>query len=205
MNDNVMAGIISGLIVTLFVVVFRNFWRGSIIPWFEDRVYKDLKIEGTWFSLYPTVIGERPETITLKRHGHAVTGFIVCNSGADEGKIYYISGSFRNTILTLFYESADRRNLDRGTITLKSVKNGSRFVGKIASYEDYSDSITSKEIIWFRSKKDKEKTLKEIRNKDAMVQKIQENSEELNKELKELLEDFKSKNNSESTSVEQDI
>ena len=45
MTDNIIIGLVSGLAVTLFALVFRNFWNAIIVPWFEERVYKDVKIE----------------------------------------------------------------------------------------------------------------------------------------------------------------
>ena len=46
MTENIITGLVSGLVVILFVLVFRSFWNAVIVPWFEDRVYKDVKIEG---------------------------------------------------------------------------------------------------------------------------------------------------------------
>jgi hypothetical protein len=160
MKDNLIAGFVSGLVVTLFVVVFRSFWRSVIVPWFEDRVYKDVKIEGTWYTVNPTIVGERPETVTLKRHGHSVSGSLICNSGEDEGRIYNLHGTFRNMILTLFYESVDQECLDRGTIALRCIHNGGRFAGKMANYRDDTDMIEAKEIIWFRSKEEQGSKIK---------------------------------------------
>ncbi len=82
MSENLVAGLVSGLIVTLLVVLFRSLWRDTIVPWTEDRVYKDIRIEGTWYSLYPAFLSgahasERQEVISLDRHGHAVSGSIV--------------------------------------------------------------------------------------------------------------------------------
>jgi len=160
MLGNFIAGLTSGLFVTLCVVVFRALWISRIVPWFKERVYKDAKIEGEWFSLYPTFGNERQEYVTLKRHGHAVTGTMTCiKGGSDEGQQYDVEGSFRNMILPLTYEAHDRERTDRGTITLRLTRNAKRFDGKIALYKDIDDSIASTDVTWFRSKKDLEEHL----------------------------------------------
>jgi hypothetical protein len=144
---NFIVGITSGLVVTLSVVVFRALWISKIVPWFEERVYKDAKIEGEWFSLYPTWSDLRQEMIFLIRHGHEVTGTIMCTKGQDEGEKYDIQGSFRNMILPLIYEVNDRTKTDRGTITLKAVENATRLEGVIGLYSNRTDSIRSSNVV----------------------------------------------------------
>jgi hypothetical protein len=167
MLGNLIAGIVSGLFVTLSVFVFRILWKSKIEPWFEERVYKDAKIEGQWLSVYPAMgsdAGKRQEIIVLTRRGHAVTGTMTCikNGGRDDGQQYDLYGSFRNMILPLTYETHDRQKTDRGTIALKLTYNAGRFEGSVALYVDATDSIQSTDVVWFRSKKDVETYLHDL-------------------------------------------
>ena len=148
--DNFSVGIISGLVTTLFVVVFRSFWLKVLVPWFEDRVYKDARIEGTWYALYPRTVGNRQELVTLERHGHTVTGRMICTNDSDKGEAYALSGSFRNMILPLVYESIDKQKSDRGTITLKLVRNATQFTGIVAAYNTDRDTINGIHVDWYR-------------------------------------------------------
>lgn len=154
MEDSIVAGLISGLVVTLFVIVFRSIWHRIIVPWFEDRVYKDIRIEGTWFSLYSDNASNRQETISLQRHGHEISGTIICNNGPDEGEKYRVTGSFRNLILALLYEVDDPVKVDRGTMTLRCIRNGQRLGGKVAFYSNQGDIINDCDVTWYRSKED---------------------------------------------------
>ena len=45
MLGNLIAGVVSGLFVTVSVFVFRIIWTSKMVPWFEERVYKDAKKE----------------------------------------------------------------------------------------------------------------------------------------------------------------
>jgi hypothetical protein len=162
MESNIISGLVSGLIVTLFVVSFRAFWVSVIIPWFENRVYKDIKIEGKWFVIYPSTVNMRQEIVVLKRHGHTVTGEMTCIKGGDEGEQYNLFGSFRNMLLPMTYESNDKAKSDRGTVTLKCTNNGEKFRGKIAAYSTENDDIHAVNVLWFRSKKEMQLTIDNI-------------------------------------------
>lgn len=175
MKENMIAGLFSGLLVTLLVVVFRSFWENILVPWFEDRVYKDIRIEGTWFSLYPEANDpKRQEIITLSRQGHTVTGTMTCTNGKDEGESYCLSGSFRNLILPLIYETADRSKTDRGSITLMAIHNGQRLHGKIAAYINERNAITDADVIWFRSKTDLANALVMLEKQKEQIKVIRE-------------------------------
>lgn len=104
MQENIVAGLVSGLVVTLFVVTFKRFWDVVIVPWFEERVYKDVKIEGKWYGLYPTTKDLSQDIIVLKRRGHFIEGKLTCTLGHDEGREFSLQGSFRNMILPLTYK-----------------------------------------------------------------------------------------------------
>lgn len=191
MIDNLIAGLVSGIIVVLLVLVFRTFWYRVIVPWFEERVYKDAKIEGQWFSLYPTTTDHRQEVITLNRHGHTVSGTMVCTSGDDAGEQYQISGSFRNLILPLVYESESTSKTDRGTITLKLVGNAQQFRGKVAAYYTPRDSVGSTDVIWFRSKAELDELVLRIEARSKQVQEIRQSEQEADAAKRQLTEGLK--------------
>ncbi len=186
MNENIIAGLVSGLVVTVFVVMFREIWISIIVPWFEERVYKDVKIEGKWFGLYPTSTDLRRDVIILKRHGHTITGTLTCTKGKDEGDEYSLSGSFRNLILPLIYESTEREKTDRGTITLRAINNGERLTGKIAYYHTDKDSISSGNIIWFRKKEQLEEVASRIAQHKKELEELKEKRSRIEEEERKI-------------------
>jgi FtsZ-binding cell division protein ZapB len=174
LGDNIIAGLISGITITFLILVVRKFWDAVVVPWFEERVYKDVKIEGKWFALYPYEISLRQELIVLKRHGHSITGTMICTNGPDEGSEYSLCGSFRNMLLPLIYESTNEAMTDRGTITLICVQNGEKLNGKLALYNNRKDAITSGNVIWFRSKEEVSKAIEEIKLREKEIEKLRE-------------------------------
>lgn len=184
MKENLVAGLISGLIVTLFVFSFRHFWNSIIVPWFEERVYKDAQIEGKWFGFYPETDDYRQDIITLKRHGHAIQGQMICKNGGDEGIEYSVYGSFRNMLLPLVYESTDKTATDRGSITLRWINNGEVLSGKIALYNTNTDTIVAGPIVWFRKKEQLDSAVQIAKSRKEDRLRISKEKERLEKEEK---------------------
>ena len=147
--DELVIGIVSGLVTSLMIFVFHSAYRSMIKPWIDDRVYKDAKIEGRWCITYPEM-PEVEEQATLKRTAHKVVGQINCSKGPDAGKIYNIEGSFRNLLLTLTYTSADATALDRGAFVLQLNGNGALFLGRSAYYYNGDHSIVDAVCKWDR-------------------------------------------------------
>ncbi|EGR0671656.1 hypothetical protein JKP11_21720 [Vibrio vulnificus] len=158
MVENLVSGLVSGLIVVLITLVISRVWTLIVVPWFEERVYKDVKIEGKWFSYYTGGMLGRQEVITLKRHGHQITGTMVCtNIGQpDHGEQYNIHGTFKNLILPLVYENDNQSKTDRGTITLKSTFSAKKLVGQISYYSCREDIINTSIVTWYRTQEDME-------------------------------------------------
>jgi len=144
--DALGSGIIAGLLTTLIVVVFHCLWIRAIQPWYEERIYKDARIEGCWKITYPNIEGE--EIAKIERQGHRITGNVTVISGPDQGKMYVFSGTFKNLILTGEYSSANRAALDRGTFSVMLSNNGNSFSGFSSFYHDSKNGMGSEECKW---------------------------------------------------------
>lgn len=190
MLEYVVVGLVSGLVVSFIVLVVGKFWKSVIEPIFEERVYKGLHIEGKWYSLYVEATDFRQETIKLKRRGHNITGYMVCKTGADEGEEYAITGSFRNLLLPLTYETTDQKKSDRGTVTLMSTHNGERLVGKVTLYETNLDTVVTAQVIWFRNKDDLNNIVEYIKRHREQLKDIRRKEEAIKKEFNDFFLDF---------------
>jgi hypothetical protein len=183
MVDNLAAGLFSGVVVSIFVLVFSKFWKAILVPWFEDIVYKDARIEGRWYSLYLNTKELRSESISLNRSGHKVSGTMTCINGDDCGESYEFFGSFRNMILPLCYETKNKSKTDRGTIALKCVSNGQKFVGNAACYLDRKDRIDTIDVMWFRDVVELQSYTEKIKQQRAMILELEKKKEKISKEI----------------------
>lgn len=139
------AGIVSGVLVTIIVVVFNQIWLKIIQPWYEDRVFKDARIEGQWKAKVTFDTEETEELWEIRRQGHSISGTITAVKGADQGRTYDVEGTFSNLILTVSYRSTDPGSVERGTVTMILQNNGQTFKGSSAFYFDPDHAIRSSE------------------------------------------------------------
>lgn len=192
-SESIVSGLVAGLVVAFIVVLTRKIWDAVIVPWFEERIYKDIKIEGKWYGLYPefNANGYRQDVVVLKRHGHTITGTMICTKGgegaeSDEGEEYNLSGSFRNMLLPLVYESSDLEKSDRGSLNMMCIYNGERFSGKICMYNTTQHSISSTSLLWFRKKEHLEETIQHLNAQEERRRQLQEQREQIEKEEQEM-------------------
>lgn len=143
-------GTIAGLVATFFAVVISRLWKSLIEPWYEERVYKDARIEGPWRAK-ATINGiEREVMWDITQIGHRIRATAVPVSGPNKGKVFRNEGSFRNLILTLSYTRESRETLDRGCLAAKLVQNGTKLLGYIIHYNPRSESLEPVEYVMER-------------------------------------------------------
>jgi hypothetical protein len=170
--EQLATGLISGLVVTFIAILGRSVWAKVVVPWFEERVYKDAHIEGKWFSLYPESPRIRQEVINLERHGHQISGTMICINGGDKGEKYNLSGSFRNLILPLTYESTEKGKTDRGSLTLMCLANGEVLKGQIANYDTNHNTVQSAGVIWYRSQASLNQHISKLQSRANTITKL---------------------------------
>jgi hypothetical protein len=175
LSSNLIVGITSGLVTALLVVAIRRLWMVVIVPWFEEIVYRDAKIEGTWYGSDADKPDVLQYVVSITRTGHAVTGTMMATSGRDKGLAWKFDGIFRNLILTASYGSVDRTRLDRGSMTLMLVRDGQLLKGKLAYYANQSHAIEESDIIFGKNAlefKDKE-TIRAVHHSPEKLHKLQ--------------------------------
>lgn len=147
--SSVLAGVVSGVFVSIAALLFRVYWLKVLQPWYEDRVYQDTKIEGPWTTTINFPDGTtNTHRINLERVGHSISGSVICTSGYSEGQTYGFSGTFKNLLLTADYQVTNSRNLERGTFTLMLIEGGSRLRGYITYYDSLVHSIMAAQCEW---------------------------------------------------------
>ena len=88
--------------------------------------------------------------ITLKRRGHNISGSMLCTKGSNEGRHYMLEGTFKNLILTAAYESTDKSEIERGTITLMLKNNGRCLNGYLVALSDEDHDLSSARTNWIK-------------------------------------------------------
>lgn len=145
----VLVGVISGLLSALLVLVGAKYWKAIMIPWYEDRVYKDVMIDGKWEATGKEHDETFSETLKVQQRAHHVSGEITYKND-NELIEYQFDGEFRNLILTPRYWVKGESNLDRGTFTLMLKNNGQTLKGYYAWYLPEDNDVVSGSYEWNR-------------------------------------------------------
>ncbi len=163
-SQNIILGIVAGLTTTIISLIISDFWKKRFIPWLEERIYKDAKIEGRWFGFIRYHDGDEEKFyFDIERRSHKIS---VVMTSKDDGKIYLCNGDFRNMILTLTYESKDQREIDRGGFTFLLVDNGQQLDGSVAYYYNPNHKVNTGKSILTRQD-NFEKIAEQMRSADS--------------------------------------
>ncbi len=143
------SGVLSGLVTTLLVFVVIRYWKGVLIPWYENRIYKDIKIAGEWETTGEEKDEVFHETAKIQQHAHRVWGDIIYKKD-DELITYEFEGEFKNLIFTARYSVKGQNDLDRGTFTLMIRNNGNVLKGHYAWYLAELHDVISGQYEWIK-------------------------------------------------------
>ena len=134
-----MIGVIAGLVATALTIGFKTYWDRVIVPWYVERLYKDVDVGGTWFGVFMYHNQEMEEFFCeVRRKGHRIYGEMISKH---DGKTYDFKGEFRNMILTISYESRIRQEVDRGCFTFLLMNNGQEMEGLATYYYDPAHTV----------------------------------------------------------------
>jgi hypothetical protein len=145
----ILQGVLSALIATSLIFIAAKYWNTVIVPWYEDRVYKDIRIDNEWKTSGEEKGDTFSEMAKVKQRAHRVWGEIIYKTDADIVE-YEFEGEFKNLILTARYWVKGQNNLDRGTFTLMLKNNGKIMSGFYAWYADVENDVLSGKYEWIK-------------------------------------------------------
>lgn len=146
--------IVSAVIASIVILIVVTMWKKAIVPWFEERLYRDLNRAGTW-DVSGTEGGKRfAEVAKVKQRGHRVWGVLTYRGQSISGEPqiieYLFEGEFRNLILTARQWEKRRHSLERGSFTLMVKRNADFMRGYYAWYLDIQSDVVGGEYEWVR-------------------------------------------------------
>lgn len=145
--SDLFIGVISGLVATFFAVVFASFWKTIIQPWYEERVYKGVRIEGRWIGKAVIDGTVRETNWNISQVAHSIQMKAMTLEGPGKGRSYIGKGEIENRILTVTYRRESKKALERGCLVLKIARNGSQMKGFLALENAYTGQIIAPEYL----------------------------------------------------------
>jgi hypothetical protein len=157
-----LIGIVSGLTTSLilfFCIVIRN---KVINPWWENRLYKGIVLEGTWIGRRVAhhkikddekfIHDELNIQLELEQTGYSLRGIFSAESitadknGKDRYKnIYKIKGHVHDNYMVIEYHPLSRKRVGFGTFLMEVKNGGNNMVGNITFLEEGDMEIVTLE------------------------------------------------------------
>lgn len=151
--SDLFVGTTAGLVATFLTVVFSSLWKNVIEPWYEERVYQGIRIEGRWESTV-TIDNDRQVTMwNISQVAHKISVHFVAIEGRNKNNHYKGRGEIHNLSVTVIYAKNQRYTLDKGCLLLKVTQDGSAMKGYILHEDNLSGEVSTAEYSLLRIKK----------------------------------------------------
>ena len=118
---SLIIGIVSSLVATAAFIAMSEFFRRVVLPWYEDKIYRGVRIDGEWRlkSMGGKVFGAQDDksvsSFTLHQKGEKITGEYMHKGDDDEKpEVYLVVGFIRDGYLSVLTEPKSRRSIDAG-------------------------------------------------------------------------------------------
>ncbi len=117
--DKFVFDVAVGLVVGLLTLFAR--WQWPLIRSLFDGESRRqaAQVSGTWKAseLFADTNTKNTYTMEIKCRGGKVTGTHICLTGPDEGRVFDLSGSYKDQVLTFAWVPNSREALESGTVT----------------------------------------------------------------------------------------
>lgn len=146
MNEIALAliiGICSSLLATGLFIAISELFRRVILPWYADKVYRGVRIDGHWEveDVADYSNGERCQSMTLKQKGDVISG-VYTHADPEDTDVYDLHGRVRDQYFMATAAPQSNRHIDGIVLMLKIFNQGGkqRLKGGVLYQDDASDS-----------------------------------------------------------------
>lgn len=139
MAEDILTGVIGGIIASSIIGFFILIYSKIIYPWIEELMYKGgIDFSGEWECSMEDkdIYGEkcvRDISLNIEQHGFRIQGnYIINNKFADNSNIlsiYILNGMVANNFITAYYLPKSRKRGGAGTLLLRIGKGGKELTG----------------------------------------------------------------------------
>lgn len=132
---NTLSDISIELIGSGLTLIIALFWQRGIIPFFENLVYRGIRIEGNWSLSQNNSTADgsnlktsRETVLELKQKATRLTGTatsVLTNSDNSKDFIYYnVEGEVKDRFVTLYLKCRKKNRIAYSTFLLEIVSDG---------------------------------------------------------------------------------
>lgn len=147
-------GAVFWAIIAAFVLMGLNaFWKQVVVPWYQNIVYSDVKIDGTWSQTYQVGRATYDYVMVLKQRGPKLSGSLTLDKSEVDQPGYTdtfkLEGSMWRGYVTLDLRSENPNSTGLIAALLKVQYYGKSLEG-IWAYRSGADKVESEPVHWQR-------------------------------------------------------
>ena len=116
----ILLGILSSLIATFIFLWLHWFFRTFIIPWYIDKIYKGVRIDGRWILKVKDEAEKKKLSVRfdLQQRADQLEGIFSLTQG-DSVELFKLKGIIRDAIVTLTWLPTVKDTIDSGAAVLR--------------------------------------------------------------------------------------
>lgn len=131
----IVLGIITSLVATAIFIGLAEIIRRLVFPWVEDKIYRGVRVDGTWKLHSNGGIPINDNTtieMEIKQWGDKISGTCFTLS-SDDKTIYVIKGVLKNMYLMAYMEPTSSKMIDASAFLfhIEHEKNSLRLKGSL--------------------------------------------------------------------------
>jgi hypothetical protein len=158
-SSQILLGVVSGLVTSMAVFVFTVIWKQHLVPWYEQRVYNGVSIEGMWTLVDTNQPETSPEewtqleTLSISQAAQRLSGTLTLapKAGVDS-PIFTLkmTGDISDRFVTLLMKSPSRSRIAYSVMLGQVVGEGNRIQAQTAYYDVSHNEVLAARVVYQR-------------------------------------------------------
>lgn len=155
MIDNVIIGIVAGILTSAIIFLIVRLFNDSFLPWYRQYLYHGINIGGTWHC-HSTLTQKIVLELTQNCQNVRGSAIVVMDDehreeGIDSLRVFNVSGEIKDRFLLLKMNGKDNKRLGILSILMEVSGNGSVLSGISTAYNPSRSQIEPHFKSFYRS------------------------------------------------------
>ncbi len=145
MTNDLILGIIGGIIAASITVAVSYFFQTIAIPFIKSALFDIPDISGKW-KTHDAINQEPVGTAIIKQHSRQVTIQVIRNinrNGKKTEKTFIYKGKFASGTLVASYEDTDMKGYIMGSVVMQLKPDNKTFFGKTVYFDHNQGQVVA--------------------------------------------------------------
>jgi hypothetical protein len=150
---SLLIGIISSLVATAIFIGFSELFRRVLLPWFSDKIYRGVRIDGRWEHSNAFEGEKILARLDLAQKGDVITGTYFHQHNDAEPDHYVLRGTLRDSYLSATMHPVSPHMLDAAALLVHvHAAGGMKLEGALLGVSSKNGSVSVHTNVSFERK-----------------------------------------------------